>query len=62
MNMILSQQDFMLLKLFHLKIIKNENSAFLLLLLLMAGDIESNPGNIFLNNDFQPSDKFQNFS
>jgi len=28
----------------------------------MAGDIESNPEEIFLNNDFQPSDKFQNFN
>ena len=47
--MIVSQQNFMLLKIFYLKIAKNENRAFLLFLLLLAGDIESNPGEIFQN-------------
>ena len=49
MNMVVSQENYMLLKIFYLKIAKNEKRAFLLFLLLLAGDIESNPGKIFQN-------------
>jgi len=51
----------MFLKIFYLKITKNENKAFLLFLLLLAGDIETNPGEIFSNNDLPSNKKFQNF-
>jgi len=60
-NVILSKQQIILLKIFYLKITKNENRAFLLFLLLLAGDIESNPGEIFLENATHPNDKFQPF-
>ena len=49
LNVIVSRQNYILLKIFYLKIVKNEKRAFLLFLLLMAGDIESNPGEIFQN-------------
>jgi len=61
MNMIASQQNALLLKIFYLKITRNENRAFLLFLLILAGDIETNPGEMFLNNDMPPNNKFQIF-
>ena len=60
-NVILSKHQIILLKIFYLKITKNENRAFLLFLLLLAGDIESNPGEIFSENATHPNDKFQPF-
>ena len=61
MSMIVLKQNFMLLKIFYLKIIKHENRAFLLFLLLMSGDIETNPGEIFMDNDLPPNNKFKHF-
>ena len=59
--MFVLKQNFMLLKIFYLKIIKHENRAFLLFLLLMAGDIETNPGEMFSDNDLQPNNKSKIF-
>jgi len=61
MSVVASKQNFMLFKLFYLKIRKNENIAFLFFLLLLAGDIESNPGEILLDCVTHPRDKFQPF-
>ena len=61
MNAIVLKQNFIVLKIFYLKITKNENRAFLLFLLLLAGDIESNPGEVLFDNATQPSDKFRPF-
>ena len=60
-TMIASQENILLLKIFYLKIARNENRAFLLFLLLLAGDIETNPGEISSNNDLPPYNKFQSF-
>ena len=56
-----SQQNLILLKIFYLKIIRNKNRAFLLFLLLLAGDIETNPGETFFNNELPPNNRFQIF-
>ena len=51
----------MLLKIFYLKIARKEDRAFLLFLLLLAGDIETNPGEICLNNDLPQQNNFESF-